>query len=49
MTKESENTNTVSGPLIIPRGLRIKHVAQYIGATNWRVEEMLRNGELRSF
>ncbi len=36
-------------PLIIPRGLRIKHVAQYIGATNWRVEEMLRKGELHFF
>lgn len=50
MTKESKNTNTVSGPLIIPRCLRIKHVAQYyICATNWRVEEMLRNGEVRFF
>jgi excisionase family DNA binding protein len=26
-----------------------KHVAQYIGATSWRVEEMLRKGELRFF
>jgi excisionase family DNA binding protein len=49
MMKKPKNTDAVSGPLIIPRGLRIKHVAQYVGATNWRVEEMLRKGELRFF
>src|SRR5437879_7639483 len=47
--KPPTNAGAVTGPLIIPRGLRIKHVAQYIGATNWRVEEMLRNRELRFF
>ena len=51
MKKPIRQTDSVpTGPLpttIIPRMLRIQDVARYLSATNWFVEELLRNGKLR--
>jgi excisionase family DNA binding protein len=34
--------------LIVPRLLRIQDAARYLGATNWFVEELIRNNQIRS-
>lgn len=46
--RQTDSVPTGSLPTtIIPRLLRIQDVARYLSATNWFVEELLRNGKLR--
>lgn len=46
MGKKQSPAVPVVVPSITPRLLRIPQAAQYLGATNWCVEEFVRNGKL---
>jgi hypothetical protein len=40
---------TAISVVIVPRVLKIPDAARYLSATTWRVEELLRSGEIPSF
>jgi excisionase family DNA binding protein len=48
--RDEQSAITGTGiPTITPRVLRIAEAAKYIGATNWRMETLLREKKIRSF
>lgn len=44
--KHTNIAPTPAAPSIVPRLLRIPQAAQYLGATNWCVEELVRDGKI---
>lgn len=41
------STVQLTGPFIVPRRFDIPQLAQYLSISNFRAEELLRNGEIR--
>ena len=46
--KSGTARNISSASVIAPRLLRIQDAARYLSATNWFVEELIRNNQIRS-